>query len=75
MPKKKKRPSNNPNGRPKKPPGEKFVTPNRILGRVNDTDWEDLKAAAKSEGLSFTAWALMILLRAARKKKKVAEDV
>jgi len=56
-------------GRPPKPPGEKYRTPARQLGRVADEDWELLQRAAKESGKpSFTAWAVEILLRAARRQ-------
>lgn len=57
-------------GRPSKPPGEKFTTAARQLGRVADEDWEILKAAAESSGKSFTEWAVAILLRAAKRAAK-----
>ena len=55
-------------GRPAKAPGEKYRTPQRQLGRVSDDDWETLKAAAKKRGETFTAWALAVLLRAAKRE-------
>lgn len=57
-------------GRPSKPPGEKYETTARQLGRVADDDWERLKAAAESSGKSFTEWAVAILLRAAKRSSK-----
>jgi len=58
-------------GRPPKPPGEKYRTPARQLGRVADEDWELLQRAAKESGKpSFTAWALEILLRNAKRQLK-----
>lgn len=56
-------------GRPPKPKGEKFVTPNRSFGRVDDETWNELQSAAQAKGLSFTAWAVGVLLRAARRSK------
>jgi uncharacterized protein (DUF1778 family) len=38
------------------------------LGRVSDEDWETLKAAAAKRGETFTAWALAVLLRAAKRE-------
>lgn len=57
-------------GRPPKPPGEKYETQSRQLGRVSDDEWERLKAAAESSGKSFTEWAVAILLRAAKRSSK-----
>ena len=54
--------------RPPKPPGEKYKTPQRQLGRVNDEDWETLKAAAAKRGETFSAWALAVLKRAAKRE-------
>jgi hypothetical protein len=55
-------------GRPPKPKGEKYKTPQRQFGRVSDNDWETLKAAAKKRGETFSAWALAVLLRAAKRE-------
>lgn len=55
-------------GRPAKPPGEKYETPGRRLGRVADNDWATLQHAAEAAGKSFTQWAVSILLRAAKRK-------
>ncbi len=60
--------TNNPNGRPKKQVDEKYITPKRQLGRVDDETWDELKSAAERSGKSFTQWAMEILLRAARRK-------
>lgn len=57
-------------GRPAKPPGEKYQTPGRRLGRVADDEWAEMQAAAEATGKSFTEWAVVILLRAARRKTK-----
>jgi uncharacterized protein (DUF1778 family) len=54
--------------RPPKAQGEKYKTPQRQLGRVSDEDWETLKAAAAKRGETFTAWALAVLLRAAKRQ-------
>ena len=56
-------------GRPAKPPGEKYATTPRQLGRVADDDWETLQGAAAESGKSFTAWAVAILLRAAKRSR------
>jgi hypothetical protein len=55
-------------GRPPKPEGEKFKTPQRQLGRVSEENWETLKAAAEKAGVPFTQWALAILLRNAKRQ-------
>jgi hypothetical protein len=57
-------------GRPAKPPGEKYETPGRRLGRVSDEEWETLQRAAESSGKNFTEWAVSILLRAAKRASK-----
>ncbi|GDY10818.1 hypothetical protein LBMAG52_43060 [Planctomycetia bacterium] len=57
-------------GRPAKPPGEKYATPARQLGRVSEEDWQTLQGAALSQGKSFTAWAVAVLLRAAKRLSK-----
>lgn len=48
---------------------KKQYNPARILGRVRQEDWDVIKHAAKRSGLSFTQWALRILLKAAEKQK------
>lgn len=57
-------------GRPAKPPGEKYETPGRRLGRVAEDEWAEMQAAADAAEKSFTEWAVAILLRAARRKTK-----
>jgi len=57
-------------GRPAKAAGEKFATPARQLGRVSEEDWQTLQGAALSQGKSFTAWAVAVLLRAAKRVSK-----
>ena len=57
-------------GRPAKPPGEKYETPARQLGRVSDEDWQTLQGAALKSGKSFTAWVVAVLLRAAKRLSK-----
>lgn len=54
-------------GRPATDRGAYNPHPARQLGRVSDEDWQRLQAAAKSSGKSFTAWALEILLRRAKR--------
>ena len=41
----------------------------RILGRVADGPWNEVKDAAKRSGKSFTEWAMGVLLKAARREK------
>jgi uncharacterized protein (DUF1778 family) len=55
-------------GRPATERGAYNPIPARQLGRVSDEDWETLKAAAAKRGESFTAWALGVLLRAAKRE-------
>lgn len=57
-------------GRPAKPPGERYKTPPRQLGRVSDADWQTLQHAAEASGKSFTDWAVTVLLRAAKRASK-----
>jgi uncharacterized protein (DUF1778 family) len=40
--------------------------PARQLGRVSDEDWSLLKSAANAQRMTFTGWALGILLNVAR---------
>jgi hypothetical protein len=56
-------------GRPATERGAYNPNPARQLGRVSDEDWETLKAAAERAGLTFTQWAVAILLRAAKRQK------
>lgn len=60
-------------GRPAKPPGEKYETPGRRLGRVADDEWAEMQAAAEAAGKSFTEWARGVLLRAARRSRRGSE--
>lgn len=55
-------------GRPPTERGAYNPHPARQLGRVPEPDWELLKAAADKSGESFTAWALGVLKRAARRE-------
>lgn len=57
-------------GRPATSRGAYNPNPARQLGRVSDEDWETLKAAAEKRGESFTAWAVRVLLAAARRELK-----
>lgn len=57
-------------GRPATERGAYNPNPARQLGRVADEDWETLKAAADKRGESFTAWAVRVLLAAARRELK-----
>lgn len=44
--------------------------PARQLGRVREEEWNLLKSAAKNRGESFTAWALAILTREAKREMR-----
>jgi hypothetical protein len=55
-------------GRPATERGAYNPNPARQLGRVSDEDWETLKAAASKRGETFTAWALGVLLKAAKRE-------
>jgi hypothetical protein len=57
-------------GRPATERGAYNPNPARQLGRVSDEDWETLKAASEKRGESFTAWAVRVLLNAARRELK-----
>jgi len=48
-------------GRPPKKKGDKFETPVRSLGRVDQETWDRLKLAAERKNMTFTQWALSIL--------------
>ncbi len=61
-------------GRPPKPPGEKYVTPQRQLGRLSDEEYEELKAAAAKSGQPFSQWARGVLLRAAKRVMREKGD-
>ena len=58
--------TNNPHGRPPLAV-RKVLDKSRMLGRVPDLEWAELKAAAEKSGKSFTQWALAILRKSARK--------
>ena len=51
-----------------RPPIGRLPHKPRQLGRVSDSDWEVMRAAAERSGQTFTRWACEILLRAARKQ-------
>lgn len=53
-------------GRPRKKLKDKFRTPVRAIGRVNDGDWSEIKAAVAASGQQFSSWAASVLLAAAR---------
>ena len=55
-------------GRPATERGAYNPNPARQHGRVSDEDWETLKAAAEKRGESFTAWAVAVLLKAAKRE-------
>lgn len=56
--------------RPPKPPGEKYTTPNRFVGRISAAEWAEITEAAQASGETLTAWAKAALLKAARKQKR-----
>jgi hypothetical protein len=58
-----------PKGRPPKPPADRYRTPVRQLGRVDDATWHTLQQAAERSGKTFTAWAIAVLKRAAKRVK------
>lgn len=55
-------------GRPATERGAYNPNPARQLGRVSDADWQTLKAAAAKRGETFTAWAVRVLLAAAKRE-------
>jgi len=57
-------------GRPATERGAYNPNPARQLGRVSKEDWKTLKTAAEKRGESFTAWAVRVLLAAARRELK-----
>lgn len=56
-------------GRPPTSRGAYNPLPARQLGRVSDSEWNEIKAAAEAAGLSVVAWALPTLLKKARREK------
>ncbi len=56
-----------PVGRPTKPKREKYKTPQRQLGRVDDDSWNVLRSVTEETGVPFIQWALPVLLKEARK--------
>lgn len=56
----------NKRGRPPTDRGAYNPNPARQIGRVNEEDWDLLKIAAQKSGVTFTAWALDILKKAAK---------
>lgn len=53
-----------------RPPLDRPPHQHRMLGRVPDEDWDELKSAAAKAGKPFSRWATEILLRAARRVLK-----
>lgn len=53
---------------PRKPDHEKYRTPVRQLGRINDAEWAEIQQAVARSGKTWTAWAKQILLRVARRE-------
>jgi hypothetical protein len=59
-----------PVGRPTKPKREKYKTPQRQLGRVDEERWQSYKDAAQAEGKTFTQWACGELDKAVKRWKR-----
>ena len=59
----------NKGGRPRKAVEDRYTTPQRQLGRVDDETWQTLREAAQRAGKPFSQWAVEILLRAAKRQK------
>ena len=57
-------------GRPATERGAYNPHPARQLGRVSDEDWAIIKEAAVASQMTFTQWAVGVLLRAAKSKRK-----
>lgn len=57
-------------GRPPKAPGDKYVTPVRVLGRVSDERWQSYQEAARTEEKTFTEWACGELDKAVKRQKR-----
>jgi len=55
-------------GRPASERGAYNPNPARQLGRVNEAEWNEIKAACEAAGLSLVAWALPTLLKKARRE-------
>jgi hypothetical protein len=56
-------------GRPPTERGPYEWLPPRQLGRMSDRDWNTLKEAARRQGMAFSHWAQMVLMREAKKTK------
>lgn len=54
--------------RPRKPDGEKFVTPPRSIGRVLEEDWQIILEGVKASGKLKTQWMTETLIRAAKRE-------
>lgn len=61
-------------GRPATERGAYNPHPARPLGRVSDEDWKTLKDAATASQMTFTQWAIGVLLKAAKSKRKNIND-
>jgi hypothetical protein len=57
-------------GRPTKPKREKYKTPQRQLGRVDDDTWEVLRSVTEQTGVPFIQWALPVLVKEAKRLLK-----
>jgi hypothetical protein len=56
-------------GRPPTERGAYNPLPGRKFGRVSDSDWQEIRDAVESSGLSLVAWALPMMLAKARREK------
>jgi len=45
-----------------------------MLGRICDSEWQEMRLAAEQSGQKFTQWAKNILLENARKQAKTCES-
>ena len=57
-------------GRPPTAKGAYNPHPARQLGRVSEEDWAIIKEAAAASQMTFTQWAIGVLLKAAKSKRK-----
>lgn len=57
-------------GRPATERGAYNPNPARQFGRISDDDWNELKAACETAGMSLVAWGLPTLLKKARREAK-----
>ena len=57
-------------GRPATERGAYNPNPVRAIGRVSDAEWDEIKAAQESSGLSLVSWSVPALLAKARREAK-----